>query len=133
MPRAQVFDTSFLIWQWQRSRRGAPRPVDPDGARPWARQLIDLRDTDAIVTPTYIEFVAGVRDSGELALARAYLGEFRIIDQGRILPEDWGEARRLAERVPRDGKPRQLADCLIRAIARRLRHEVLTHDRGFPC
>jgi predicted nucleic acid-binding protein len=132
MPRGQVFDTSFLIWHWQRSKQRARRPIESDDARPWARRLIDLRRTDAIVTPSYIEFVAGVRDTGELDLARSYLGEFRIIDGGRILPEDWVEARRLAERVPNDRKPRQLGDCLIRAIARRLKHEVLTLDRSFP-
>lgn len=91
-----------------------------------------LYDTDAIVTPIRIEFVAGTRTAHELRLARAYLANFRAIDGGRILAEDWIEAHRIAERVPRDGKPRQLGDCLIAAIAKRLRYDVEAKDRAFP-
>jgi hypothetical protein len=34
--------------------------------------------------------------------------------------------------VPRNGKPRQLGDCLIRAIAARLKYDVQTVDGSFP-
>jgi predicted nucleic acid-binding protein len=49
-----------------------------------------------------------------------------------ILPEDWQEAIRIASRVPRSPAPRQLGDCLIRAIAHRLKYEVFTSDMNFP-
>jgi predicted nucleic acid-binding protein len=91
-----------------------------------------LYKTDAIVTPVRIEFAAGARDAQELKVFRSYLAMFQNIDGGRILPEDWDEALRFAEWIPRNGRPRQLGDCLIRAIARRLRFDVLTRDTGFP-
>jgi hypothetical protein len=98
----------------------------------WARDVTEKYGTQAIVTPVFIEFVAGTRGEHELKVARAFLGEFRIADEGAILYEDWITARRFAERIPRDAKPRQLGDCLIRAIAKRLRRDVISLDRGFP-
>lgn len=48
------------------------------------------------------------------------------------LQEDWKKARQIAERVPRNGKPRQLGDCLIRAIAARLKYyDMQTADDSF--
>jgi predicted nucleic acid-binding protein len=133
MPRTnKVFDTSMLIWAWRTSRGGLRGPVDAGVAEEWARRLIDLYRTDAIVTPVRIEFAAGARDAAESKVFRAYLAMFQNIDGGRILPEDWAEALRLAEWIPHDGRPRQLGDCLIRAIARRLKCDVLTRDTGFP-
>ena len=41
------------------------------------------------------------------------------------------KAKRLAERVPRDGRRRQLGDCLVQAIANRLRYEVFAIDTFF--
>jgi predicted nucleic acid-binding protein len=76
-------------------------------------------------------FIAGIQSSSEMELARSYLAEFEIVDEGRILEEDWEHAKRLAARVPRDGKPRQLGDCLIRAIAIRLKCEVRSLDTRF--
>ena len=67
-----------------------------------------------------------------LELARAYLGEFDVIDRGRILPEDFVRARELAAPRKRITARRTFADCLIRAIADRLTHDVLTYDKGFP-
>lgn len=81
------------------------------------------------MTPVVVEFLAGVQSAGELALARAFLAQFTVIDSGRILPEDWEETERLAARVPRDGKPRHLGDCLIRALAKRLKYDIDTDDR----
>ncbi len=85
----------------------------------------------AIVTPVYVEFMCGVRDAHELRLARAFLAAFPILDQGRILRDDWEEALRRAQRIPADGRPRDFADCLIRAIAKRFHCEVLTQDLRF--
>ncbi len=76
--------------------------------------------------------VAGATNRQELRLTQAFLEEFRCIDSGRIPQQDWTEAVRLAQRVPRDGSPRQLGDCLIQAISKRLRHQVATHDARFP-
>jgi predicted nucleic acid-binding protein len=67
-----------------------------------------------------------------MKLARAYLGEFEIVDAGRILPADWKVAKQIAHRILRDRSPRQLGDCIIRAICNRLHLEVLTADRRFP-
>ena len=85
------------------------------------------------MTPVYIEFIAGARSAVELELSRAYLAGLEVVDAGRILKEDWEKARKLAERIPRNGKLRQLGDCLIRAIAARLKYyDVLTADDSFP-
>lgn len=130
--RARVLDTSLLIRHWRDRRSQSARGSARRQVRWWAQELIGWQGSDAIVTPVYIEFVAGVASEAELRQAREYLSVFRIIDEGRILPRDWVEARRLAERIPRSGKRRQLGDCLIRAIARRLRHDVVTLEVDFP-
>jgi predicted nucleic acid-binding protein len=88
--------------------------------------------TNAILTPIYGEFMAGVTNREQLQLSRWYLAQFEVLDRGRILSEDWRAAIRMAERIPRNGKPRQLTDCLIRAIANRLRRRVVTRDVDFP-
>lgn len=79
-----------------------------------------------------IEFLSGARDAAELQAFEAFLSAFESLDQGDIRPSDWHETLRLARRIPRDGRPRQLCDCLIRALANRLRCDVLTVDHGFP-
>jgi predicted nucleic acid-binding protein len=130
--RKVVLDTNVLINNWRRSRSPSLASNTARQAEGWATQLITLHETDAIVTPVYVEMVAGVLTGHELNLTRAYLGKFRRIDEGRILPADWEAATRLAQRIPRQPKARDLGDCLIRAIAKRLSHEVLTLDRRFP-
>lgn len=131
MPR-EVFDTSTLIQHWRDCGGRSPDDHSVQEAAGWARKLIVLHGADAVVTPVLIEFAAGVTSRREAELTRAFLDEFRVVDAGRIPPEDWIEARRLAQRVPKDGKPRQLGDCLIAAIAKRLRFEVIRLDKGFP-
>ena len=100
--------------------------------RSWSENLIALYGSRRIVTPVYIEMVAGVTSSDELELARAYLEQFEIADGGKIPKEDWNEAKQIAQRVALNGGKRQLGDCLVRAIAKRLNCEVLTLDRRFP-
>jgi predicted nucleic acid-binding protein len=109
-----------------------------------ARALIAGEETDAIVTPVEIEVLAGVRNRHELELTESFLKTFRVIDQRRIIPADWEEARRLAKHIPRPHRPRKgrgsgqtpaaeprdLGDCLITAISRRLNHDVMTADKG---
>ena len=128
----RLLDTSVLIAHWRRCAVGSLADKGPSDAREWADDLARLHATDIVATPVLIEFLAGVRTSHELALARAYLNRLRAIDGGRIPGEDWAAARRSAERVPRDGKPRHLGDCLIKAIAERLNCEVFSLDEGFP-
>ena len=128
----KIFDTSALIQHWHDCGGRSSAGKTPEDAADWARRLIAVHDTDAIVTPVFVEFVAGVTHSAELELARSFLKQFRLLDEGRITPEDWDETRRLAQRIPTNGKPRQLGDCLIAAIGKRLHYEVIRFDKGFP-
>lgn len=130
--KRQVLDTSVLIHHWRRRSAGSLGTSTVRDARRWARELIQIEETDAIVSVVALEIICGARDAHELRLSMGYIGEFRLADGGRVIPEDWEEARRLAVRIPHDGRPRQLGDCLIRAIANRLRLRVKTFDTGMP-
>ncbi len=127
MPR-RIVDTNLLIRQF---RRLAPY-VDksPQDAARLADELIRSLDADAILTPIEIEMIAGVVDRHEMTLTEAFLDRFRIIDGRQIGPEDWKEARRIAKHVGPGADRRQLGDCLITAIAARLRYRVATEDQG---
>jgi predicted nucleic acid-binding protein len=127
----RLLDTSVLVSYWHHRAPDRLETVDTRAAQVWADDLIRFQGSDLIVTPVYVEFLAGVRTSHEMRLAAAYLARFRVLDGGSIPNRDWEEAKRLAARVPRDGKPRQLGDCLIRAIANRLNCEVLAIDKRF--
>jgi predicted nucleic acid-binding protein len=134
--RELILDTNVLIGHWHRrkSRGGPLSGKSTADAEQWADELIEIEGTNAIVTPVYLEFVGGPVNGHEMKLTKTYLGRFAIIDGGRVTEEDWAEARRLAERIPRgpDARPRGAVDCLIKAIARRLRHDVRTFDLGMP-
>ncbi len=129
-----ILDTNLLIGQWKRSRRLPLVGYTPSDARAWADELSKFYKTNLIVTPVYLEFVGGAIDRHEMTLTRAFLGRFEIADRGEIRPEDLMRARMLAERIPSGPRPtrRGAVDCLIRAIAVRLRCAVLTGDRGMP-
>ncbi len=126
----RLFDTSVLIQHWHQ-RIHSRTSVTSAHASEWADELVALYGTNTIVTPVLIEFLAGTQSSEELKLARAYLSRFDVVDRQQIPRRDWEEAQRLAQRVRRDGRPRQLGDCLIRAIANRLHFDVITRDQGF--
>jgi predicted nucleic acid-binding protein len=131
MPK-RVLDTGCLIAHWNRrksSKPGQPSVADVEG---WARELAAMHQAKAIVTPVYVEFLAGTRLSSEQRLAEAFLAQFDNIDGGNIPKQDWDETLRIVKRIPPTGKPRQLGDCLIRAIANCLNHSVVTPDAGFP-
>lgn len=132
MPR-KVLDTSVLVRYWRR-HMGNLRLADvtTKDSEAWGNELARLYDGSAIVTPVFVEFVAGATTARELKLAQAYLRPFELLDKRAISAADWSEAERISQRVPRDGKPRHLGDCLIRAIANRLRADVITHDSAFP-
>ena len=123
-----ILDTSILGTFWEHQGLTKKSAADVRNA---AKQLIKSRDTNAIVTPVYLECVAGVRTGNELKLMRAFLAEFNVVDAWHVSDDDWDAARSFAERVPYDGKPRHMGDCLIRAIANRISYEVLSIDRRF--
>jgi predicted nucleic acid-binding protein len=129
--RKKILDTSILISHWRRRWSEARRSPAVADVRRWARELIDLYNTDAIVTPVYVEMLAGITSRQHLQLTRAFLSEFQCIDEAIVPPADWVETIRLAQRVSTRSRPRDLGDCLIRAIANRLRHDVMTFDTGF--
>ncbi len=128
-----VLDTSILISHWRRCRSARPlAQINETEAESWALRLIEIERSDAIVTPVLIEFLRGIGDKREMILARAFLKPFKAIDDRRTLKRDWQEALRLAERVPANRRPRDLGDCLIKAIAQRLNYEVRSLDTGMP-
>lgn len=126
----RIFDTSYLISHWRTFPKTSKRTLE--NMRLWSEKLIEQYGSRRIVTPVYIEMVAGVTSSAELKLAQAYLASFEIVDEGKIPKEDWDKAKYMAQRVAANGGKRQLGDCLVRAIANRLNCEVLTADRRFP-
>jgi predicted nucleic acid-binding protein len=123
-------DTNVLIRHWRRSARGPLELLTVEQARKWATELIAIEECDAIVTPVALELICGARTNHEVRLAQAFLDVFRLIDGGKVTEGDWDEAHRLARRVPRGDRPRQLGDCLIQAIAKRLKFRVRTLDTG---
>jgi len=132
MPR-RILDTNILINFWGDQTKGRKsKDIAPRDARKWAKQLVKLQATNGVLTPIYIEYICGQSTAHETKLAREFLDEFEIVDEGKILDQDWEDAKRIAQRIFRDGKRRQLGDCLIRAICNRLRLDVLTVDRRFP-
>ena len=129
-----ILDTNILVLHWRQSRGRSLANKTVADAEKWAIKLIKIHQTNAILTPIYLEFIGGVVDRHEMELSKAFLGQFQIIDKGKITPKDWDLARQLAERIPRGPKPtpRGAVDCLIKAIARRLRSELMTFDKGMP-
>jgi predicted nucleic acid-binding protein len=129
----RVLDTNKLIRHWKRFKPSGGVKTR-DGARAWAQRRIELENTDAIVTPVELELLGGDLNANDRELTVAYLEPYRIIDQGRVPPEDWEYARRLIKRIPKgpSPRPRGLVDCLIRAIADRLNLELWTDDSGVP-
>jgi predicted nucleic acid-binding protein len=131
-----VLDTSVLLDFWHRRVGNAWEEMALDAARAIAEPLIRVEQTRAIVTPVRLEVLCGGRTAHEVALFDAYLSAFDVVDRGDVLRQDWELAEQLARRIPRNwrlhGKRRQLGDCLIRAIAKRLRYDVRSHDKGFP-
>lgn len=130
--RRLILDSCIVIDYWRRRWNESARRRKPHHPTQWATDLIELFQTNAIVTPVAIEFLAGFTQREELQAARAFLAQFQCIDEQAIPEDDWHNTRRLAERIPRKAKPRHMGDCLIRAIADRLRFDVQTSDQGFP-
>ncbi len=104
--RHKVLDTNILVGHWRRRRSGRPvAELDAAEVKSWARQLIEIEQSDATVTPVLLEFLCGIGNKQEMILARAFLKPFKAIDDRRMLKQDWQEAQRLAERVPANRRP----------------------------
>jgi len=120
MPR-NILDTSVLIRVWKLELSKLKSPLTESLASRWGQSLREFYEPAFVLTPIAIEFLAGSHSSDDLLMYRAFLSPFQLLDRAEILAEDWEQAKRFAERIPKDGKPRQLGDCIIAAIARRLR------------
>lgn len=127
----RVIDSNVLFPLWRQSKP-AGRDRDERSVRAVARSWLELQPNDVILTPVRLEFLGGVRSKDELKLADIFLDCFPLADNGRVLPEDWKEAERLARRVPHDGRPRGAIDCIIVAVCNRLRLELRSDDAGLP-
>lgn len=129
MARRKILDSCKLIAWW---RKKGGRPADFDEARSWADELIALYGDAGIVSPVYLELLGGASTAEDARLVEAFLSTFPLLDSWQIATEDLQVATRIARRIPRNGRPRHLGDCLIRALADRLRCDVETDDDGFP-
>jgi predicted nucleic acid-binding protein len=127
---ARVIDTNVLIWLWH-GRPPATRPVrSEETADAAATAWLRAHPGDAILTPVRLEFLAGTRDKEEQRLADRFLSHFKVLDGGRVLPDDWKRAEHFVRRVRGTGTARQLVDCLLLAICDRLHAELHTRERG---
>jgi predicted nucleic acid-binding protein len=122
MPK--VLDTNVLLNHWHAFTRGKVRT--PSALREHAEALVEREGTNLILSPVEVEFLAGAR-ADELDHTKAFLGAFYSADEGRVPPQDWEEAKRLA--AWDRGRSRKLGDCLIAAIAKRLKLEIVSRDR----
>lgn len=129
-----ILDSSILISFWRQSRPRDLTRCTASDAEEWASRLIKIHQTNAIVTPVYLEVVGGVIHGHEMELTKAFLNCFKILDEGRLVEEDLTLARQFAERIPVGPEPsrRGAVDCLIKALARRFRCELRTRDKGMP-
>lgn len=93
----KLLDTSVLIRYWRHRSGDSLKAKTIQDPGSWGKSLTELQGTDAIVTPVYLEFVAGVMSAHELKLAQEYLGQFKVVDGGNISASDWNEARRIAQ------------------------------------
>lgn len=129
----RLLDTNVLVRHWRASwPRKAKKPPTSEATRRWARQLMELRAAKHIVLPIKIEFLAGRRSEEPLEIVTAFLDEFELADGGQVLDQDWARAEEYANRIPLSGSARDFGDCLIRALADRLRFEIDTFDSGMP-
>lgn len=129
----RVLDSNRLInhWRLRESEKGSGETVP----EVWADELIRLHRTRLIVSPVYLEFLVHADSSDRVKLYERFLSRFEILDGWEIRSADLTEALRLARWIPRNRrhrKPRQLGDCLIKAIANRFGCEVDTAERDFP-
>ncbi len=128
----RIIDTSVFVKFWRRQCTSMGRSPTSDEARSWAEELKQLRGSRTTVSPVLIEFLAGSGNAAEAEAYRAFMGGFSILDTEGITRHDIQTARHYAERIPSNRRPRDLGDCLIRALADRFHTDVDTHDSGLP-
>jgi predicted nucleic acid-binding protein len=127
-----ALDTCELSARFDESKgEGRLHEYTEADAKRWADDLIKFWKTNVIATPVAIELLARARNAHELRMYRAYLSKFRDVDEGRILATDWEEAANKAARIPSDGRCRDLVDCLLLALERRLNLRFITRDKRF--
>ena len=68
----RIFDTSYLISHWHNFPKTSRRTSE--NMRSWSEKLIALYGSRRIVTPVYIEMVAGVTGAEELKLTQGLSG-----------------------------------------------------------
>ena len=123
----RVIDTNRLIQIYRLAK-----VKTEDEAREAASARLRANPDDGVLTPIRIEMLVGTRDKAETRRTEVFLAQFVVFDNGRILPQDWEEAERLAKWVPAGGRARDAVDCLILAICTRLKLDIDTEDTGFP-
>ena len=129
----RVIDTNILINHWRRMSQNANwDQVTRVTVHVWADRLIKMESSNLILTPIGIEFLCGFTYHLEMQFAKDFLLKFQFADGGEIRSEDWSNALSLAERIPQNQKRRQLGDCLIASICKRLRLLISTADFNFP-
>lgn len=121
-------DTQILILDFNRHKPLTGK--SEKDAQEWARSLIDQYQAPWSVSPVEVEFLCGISNEHERRLREAYFAQFQIADGHSTTPVDWQEARRIAKHAGHEPKPRDLGDCLILAIAKRLRLSIETRDVG---
>ncbi len=124
----RCLDTNILIQHFKSWKPPEAKREKDAGA--WAETLIEAYSTRIILSPTVVEFLCNVHNKDELRLREAYLDAFVVKDEEKTIPEDWREARRIAKHPGFQSKERDLGDCLIMAIAKRLGLDVQTEDKG---
>ena len=77
----RILDTNVLIYHWREFKRRLNRDPTLVEAEELARSLIRAHGTKAIVTPVYVELVAGATSAEQLRRFRAYLDQFDCVDR----------------------------------------------------
>lgn len=129
--KTRVLDTCILLDIWHgRSPSKIKVRSKKKTARSAARTWLKKYRSDGILTPIRLEFLGGVQSKDELKLADLFLAEFELLDEGKVLIEDWRLAERYARWIRDKGRARGAIDSLILAICERLNADLFTRDSG---
>lgn len=125
--RRLAFDTSHLIRHWhQKSGKKDAEVFSKADVEGWAGELIRLHETRFICTVVRVEFLCNTYGGTKLQRAREFLDCFHVVDEGELKRSDMEQAEKFAPARKNDRKPtRQLGDCLIAAVYRRLSYQMI--------
>lgn len=126
----RVIDTNIVLDIWHGRSPSKIKARSESTVKEAAKTWLKENPGDMIVTPVKLEILGGVNDKEELRLTDLFLSHFKLLDQGKVLQQDWREAERIARRVRGTGRKRDAIDCLILAICNRLDVEFYTQDTG---